>query len=387
MKVICWHFSARQIVRKSLFSRSERSERVTKVAEATASKPLKQRARARRTVKTKRSICFVTAKADLAGRCLRMAEGLQAEGYPVALYETSEFLRAPNPDFDVYVFHHPTLDFPQLRAVLTTLGKLRRILISDWDLPLFCDEIFGAEQSVERERGGSLKTTDYVAAMKLFTRLSAATAPLIELASLYQPDVELVTVPQSISPRQKDTTDVLNVATTPRNPKSLGFVCNTATAAADISVVYDLVFKILSEDPETTLTLFGEIDLPGPLLSHPQVFKDTALSPTDPHQDLAKVSCVVEPHADPVRDRCVSRLGFLQASLAGCQYIATPLPDLSSLKAPNLKLATSAEDWHDQILGAFQKAKNAKAARSAASYVKKNHSPNAALSSFQTMIA
>ncbi len=384
---MCWHFSARQIVSKSLFSRSERSERVTKVAEATASKPLKQRTRARRTVKTKRSICFVAAKADLAGRCLRMAEGLQAEGYPVALYETSEFLRAPNPDFDVYVFHHPTLDFPQLRAVLTTLGKLRRVLISDWDLPLFCDEIYGTEQTTQSERGDPLKTTDYVAAMKLFDRLTAATGPLIELASLYQPDVELVTVPQSISSRQKDTTEVLQVATTPRNPKSLGYACNAATAARDFSIVYDLVFKILSEDPETTLTLFGAIDLPGPLLSHPQVFQDTALSPTEPHQDLAKIACVIEPHADPVRDRCATRLGFLQASLAGCQYVASPLPDLNPLKAPNLKMATSAEDWHDQILGAFERAKTLRAARSAASYVKKNHSPSAALSSFQTMIA
>ncbi len=332
-------------------------------------------------------MCFVTAEADLAGRSARLAEGMQAAGSCVALYDTAEFFRAPNPDFDAYVFHHPTLDFPQLRNVVTSLGKLRRTLISDWDLPLFCDEIYGAEQPGRKGGDSPAKTTDYVAAMKLFDRLSAATAPLTELASLYQPDVELMTVPESISPRLKGSTDILQVPVTPRSPNSLGFVCRGPHASGDLALIYDVVFKIISEDSTCSLTLFGDLELPGPLLSHPRVTLQPDLSKTDPHLDLSTVACVIEPHADVARDRCASRLGFLQASLAGCQYIATPLPDLNALKAPNLRLASTEMEWHDHIRAALSAAKSLRAARSAASYVKKNHASTNALNNFKALLA
>ncbi len=360
---------------------------MTKVAEATASQTLQRRARARQTAKTRRSVCFVAAQADLQGRCLRLTEALQAAGYSVALYETIEFLRAPNPDFEAYVFHHPSLDFPQLRNVVTTLSNLRRVLISDWDLPLFRDEIYGAEQTGGAEGNEPRRTTDYVAAMKLFPRLSTATTPLTELASLYQPDVELMTVPETISARQKALADVLQVPVTPRNPKSIGFVCRTELAAADFGFIYDVVFKIIAEDPECQLTFFGPIELPGPIARNPRVTFEPALSQADPDLDLTKVACVIEPHVDVLRDRCTTRLGFLQASLAGCQYVATPFPDVSTLKAPNLQLATSLEEWHDHIREAFTRAKSVRAARSAASYVKKNHSSTAALSNLQTLLS
>lgn len=328
----------------------------------------------------------MTAQADISGRCLRLAEGLEASDNPVALYETSEFLRAPNPDFDAYVFHHPTLDSPQLRSVVTTLHKLRRNVISDWDRPLFCDEIYGAEQESPSENSTSRKTTDYVAAMKLFHRLSAATAPLLELASLYQPDAEMITVPECISPRLKDSVDILQLPVAPRNPKSIGYVCNAASAPDDIALVYDVVLKLLSEDADSRLVFFGPIELTGPLRSHPQVVYNPPLPADDPHHHLTQVACLLEPHADVERDRCCSRVGYLQASLAGCQYVASPLPDLSSLKAPNLKLAISGEDWYGHILAAFKSAQGVRAARSAAAYVKKNHSSTAALNNFLALI-
>lgn len=371
---------------KGLFSAGEPCVGVTTVAEATAPQSSHGRARSRRAAVPRRSVCIVAAQADISGRSLRLAEGLQASDSLVALYETSEFLRAPNPDFDVYVFHHPTLDNPQLRNVVNTLGKLRRILISDWNRPLFCDEIYGAEQSAAAAPNMSMKTTDYVAAMKLFRRMSAATAPLLELASLYHPDAELATVPECISPRAKDALDILQIQVTPRNPKSIGFVCNRSNSADDIGLIYDAIFKILSEDSECRLTFFGSIELTGPLRAHPQVIHAAALPKADPHHALSQVACVIEPHKKVERDRCTSRSGFLQASLAGCQYVATPLPDLSGLKAPNLKLATSEEEWYSHILGAFKSAQSMRAARSAASYVKKNHSSTTALNNFYTLI-
>ena len=318
---------------------------------------------------------------------MRLTEALQAAGYPVALYETIEFLRAPNPDFDAYVFHHPSLDYPQLRNVVTTLSNLRRALISDWDLPLFCDEIYGAEQMSRTDGDEPRRTTDYVAALKLFPRLSTATAPLTELASLYQPDVELMTVPETISTRQKALADVLQVPVTARNPKSIGYVVRNELAAEDFRSVHDVVFKILCEDPECQFTFFGSLEASGPITRHPRVSFEPALSASGPELDLTKVACVIEPHANVTRDRCATRLGFLQASLAGCQYIATPFPDLNALKAPNLKLATDLEEWHSHIRSAFTQAKSVRTQRSAASYVKKNHSATAALSNLQTLLS
>ena len=317
-----------------------------------------------------------------------MAEELQAGGHSVALHETDEFLRAPNPDFDAYVFHHPTLNHGQLRSVVTTLGNLRRIMISDWDMPLFCDEIYGAEQLGGQEQSTPLKTTDYVAAMKLFDRLSAATAPLAELASLYQPDVELMTVPDGVSARLKGLTDVLQIAVAPRNPRSIGYVSRGLNATSDLAVLYDVLFKIISEDSACTLTVFGPLDLPGPFERHPRVKQEAAVSASDPQLDLARVACVIEPHSDLKRARCVSRVGFLEASLAGCQYVASPLPDLIELPAaPNLKLATSAPEWHDHIQAALTSAQSSRAGRSAASYVKKNLTATAAMGQFQSFLA
>ena len=346
-----------------------------------------QKSRARQTAKTRRSVCFVTALIDEAGRCVRMAEGLQASGYSVALYETADFLRAPNPDFDAYIFHHPTVSYSQLRSVVSSLGNLRRTLISDWDMPLFCDEIFGAEQPAGQNGAPPLKTTDYIAAMKLFSRLSAATPPLAELASLYQPDVELMTVPDSISPRLKGMSDVLQLPVAPRNPKSLGFVAKTPHARADLALIYDVLFKIISEDSACTLTVFGPLDLPGPLMTHPRVKQEAPLSNLTPELDLARVACIIDPHADLKRDRCVSRIGFLQASLAGCQYIASPLPDLSGLDAPNLRLATTLSEWHDQIQDALASTQSLRAARSAASFAKKTHTASTTLTQFQSFLA
>ncbi|MEM1200366.1 MAG: hypothetical protein AAGI06_13760 [Pseudomonadota bacterium] len=316
-----------------------------------------------------------------------MAEGLQATGYSVALYGTVEFLRAPNPDFDAYIFHHPTVSHPQLRSVVSTLGNLRRTLISDWDLPLFCDEIVGAEQPASQSGDAPLKTTDYIAGMKLFKRLSAATSPLAELASLYQPEVELMTVPDAISPRLKGMSDVLQLPVAPRNPKSLGFVANSAHAASDLALIHDVLFKIISEDNACTLTIFGSVDLPGPLLTHPRVKREASPSTLTPELDLARVACIIAPHADTKRDRCASRIGFLQASLAGCQYVASPLPDLSGIDGSNLRLATNLSEWHDQIQEALVSTQSLRAARSAASYVKKSHASSTLLSQFQSFLA
>ena len=351
------------------------------------SQTLAQKSRGRPNAKTRRSVCFVTAWPNEAGRCVRMAEGLQSGGWSVSLYETADFLRAPNPDFDAYVFHHPTVSNAQLRSVVTTLGNLRRTLISDWDLPLFCDEIYGAEQPAEQNGGTPLRTTDYIAAMKLFRRLSAATFPLAELASLYQPDVELMTVPDSISPRLKGMSDVLQLPVAPRNPKSLGYVATGIHAASDLAVIYDVLFKIISEDSACTLTVFGAMGLPGPLLDHPRVKIEAALSKTSPELDLSRVACVIDPHANLKRDRCVSRIGFLHASLAGCQYVASPLPDLGDLEAPNLRLATSQAEWHDHIQEALAAAQSPRSARSAASFVKKTQTASNTLSQFQSFLA
>ena len=270
---------------------------------------------------------------------------------------------------------------------MSTLGNLRRTLISDWDLPLFCDEIFGSEQPAGQTGGTPLKTTDYIAAMKLFRRLSAATAPLAELASLYQPDVELMTVPDAISPRLKGMSDVLQLPVAPRNPRSLGFVAKSSHAASDLALIYDVLFKLISEDNACTLTVFGSLDLPGPLLTHPRVKREASPSTLTPELDLARVACIIAPHADMKRDRCVSRIDFLQASLAGCQYVASPLPDLSGLDAPNLRLATTQSEWHDHIQEALASAQSLRAARSAASYAKKSHASTTVLSQFQSFLA
>ncbi len=356
------------------------------VAEATPSKAQKTQSRTRQAAHPRRSVCFIAAKSDHLGRCTRLAEAVQTGGYPVAVYETSEFLRAPNPDFEAYVFHHPSAAYSQLRNVVTALQKLGRVIICDWELPLFCDEIYGVEHPGDANSPEPRRTTDYVAALKLFPRVSAANPAIAELASLYQPEAQLVTVPESISPRQKAIADALQASTTKRNPKALGFVCRDRMAAANFGLVHDLVCKLIAEDSERHLTIFGHMDLDGPLANHPRVTFKPALSPSAPNLDLTSVGCVVEPSAIPTQNRCATRANFLHASLAGCQYVATPLPDLAALKAPNLKFATTSAEWHDQLRNAVARATSAQAARSAASYVKKNHSSAAALSPFQTLL-
>ena len=295
----------------------------------------------------RRTICFVLS-AEAAGhaldhrpsryRCFHWAEALQAAGHIVTVAPLGTFLTAPNPDFEVYIFHRPSMADERLRTVLTALKKLKKTIIADLD-----EFVFGSE-----------RPSDQAQALGMFDKITLNTHALSDAVRAHVGNLDLHVTPDALPPSLAGMYQVRQCHLEARPPGALCYIAPEDGNGMAFRRIWDVVYKVLSEDEDASLTCFGELDAPDVLTSHPRVFFRPRELPVYRTMTLAEFGCVLAPLLPGDHSRCASRADYIETTLAGARYICSPFPDLPPLRQANLKTAITPSDWYEQLVFAVE---------------------------------
>ncbi len=268
-----------------------------------------------------------------------MAEALQGAGHIVAIYPLGTFLTAPNPDFEIYVFHRPSTADTRLRTVLTALRQLRRITIADIDRHIF----------EEDDSGKPGRDEDEVLGLQLFEKVTVPSHALADAVRNNRSGADIHVAPDSLPKSLLGLHEARESHLQARPTKSLVYVHPPEASGQPFRDIWDVLYTVINEQRGVTLTNFGEMDAPDTLRRHPGVTIEPPLLRPYRITTYSRFDCVLAPTLPGPLSRCDSRADYMEATLAGSSFISSPLPDLPPLRQPNLKIAPSPAEWYEHL--------------------------------------
>lgn len=283
-------------------------------------------------------------------RCYNFANELTRRGHSASVISQQNFqaIYKDLPKFDAYIFHRPYLTQELSDFLLET--DENRITIADFDDLIF-DVRYADLTPMVRVRGGESRSVrSYLSkthdAASLFTNFSLSTSPLKTHAEDMFSGSKAIVVSNSIDPgfiglsraaRQDNPLE--------KRPYALGYFSGTATHDKDFSMITPYIYDFLKKSG-------GRILLVGPLKVSEklaelgdQVVTKPLVSFHELARTMAECAIVLAPLEDTVFTRSKSGLKFFEAALAGCDVIATPIPDIDRFDSPLLHKCNTPEEW------------------------------------------
>lgn len=311
----------------------------------------------------RKTICFIseTGRADrplldpsVRYRAYHPAEALGRIGHFCTIYSAAQFYKNPTFDYDVYVFHRPNMARSGFSEVITTLRRLGRILIADYD-----DLIFGGEEIAlisSAVKNGTLTPETAIEAfssnlegLQAFDRVTVSTTPLAEKVREFNPGADVRVVPNIIPESVLSFHTGLGTTFRQRSPFLVGYFAGTKSHDRDFPVVEAALHRALSENNRMHLLVVGPVVMPRGLVSLPNVTVAPVVNYLRLPGLMAMCATVIAPLENSAFNACKSRVKFLEAALSGCRLIASPIPDMQTIGTDHLTLAATANDWHEAL--------------------------------------
>lgn len=287
-------------------------------------------------------------------RCFNFANELIRRGHSATVMSQQNFEKTYSslPDYDAYIFHRPHLT-PTLSNFLIN-AEHDQLIVADFDDFIF-DVRYADMTPMVRVRGEkSAAAKLYISknhdAASLIKNFTLSTAPLKNHIEDIFPESNAIVLSNSIDPgfiglsriaRQNNPVE--------KRPYALGYFSGTATHDKDFALIAPLIFDRLKKSGERIL-LVGPLKIPESLealgdqvVTHPLVsFHELA-------QTMAQCATVLAPLENTMFTLSKSGLKFFEAALAGCDVIATPIPDIDRFDSPLLHKCTTLDDWADAL--------------------------------------
>jgi glycosyltransferase involved in cell wall biosynthesis len=307
-----------------------------------------------------KSVCFISETGrherpildgSVRYRCYHLASELKELGYLVGVCSATEFYNAPHTDYDVYVFHRPNAARTNFAKTLNLLRRSGRTLIADYDDLIFGDAHVALESSAAKNGTQTipkiLKAFAFnLEALAQFDVVTTSTEPLSRWARQYHPGARVHVVPNVIPSWMVSLHAELGTPWRTRPASTIGYFAGTKSHDHDFPIVQEVLHRILSEDRHRQLLIVGPVAVPSGLASLPNVLSCNVVSYSRLPALMTKCSTVIAPLEESSFNECKSRVKFLEAALAGCHLVATPIPDMQELEGKGLSLARSADDWY-----------------------------------------
>lgn len=283
-------------------------------------------------------------------RCYHLAEALRGKGYRCVVVSLSEFLKHPSYIYDAYVFHRPNVGDPRFEACLDDLRRLNKILVADYD-----DLIFGeAEEALTSSvfKNG-LRPAEQIteifrknlAALTLFEKFTTSTGPLREQVLRHKPDGHCAVVPNALPESVLAISREKQFHLEPRPSNVVGYFAGTKSHDKDLPIAEEGLLGFLDADPEGKLLVVGPVTLPDSLLAHKRVEQRGVVDYLQLPLLMRQCSSVIAPLERTIFNDCKSRVKFLEASLAGCRLVATPIPDIGIAAEGWASLPKNSAEW------------------------------------------
>jgi hypothetical protein len=287
-------------------------------------------------------------------RCFNFASELVRRGHSATVISQLSFqnIYKQLPRYDAYVFHRPYLTHELSEFLLEHSDD--KLLIADFDDLIF--DVRHAEMTpMVRVRGGDSKAVrSYLSktsdAASLFSKFSLSTEPLKDHASELFPHAKSMVLGNSIDPGFIGLSRIARKnSPISGRPFSLGYFSGTASHDKDFAMITPIIVERLKNTGERIL-LVGPLVIPQELLS---LGSQVVVSPLVSFHELAKTMAqcvtVLAPLEDTVFTRAKSGLKFFEAALAGCDVIATPIPDIDRFDSPLLHKCRNMSEWEIAI--------------------------------------
>lgn len=309
-------------------------------------------------------ICFVTETGrgdrpildpSVRYRCYHFAEELSKSGYIVSIYSAKQFYSDIIADYDTYIFHRPNIGRLNFERTVMFLQQQGRRIIADYD-----DLIFGdAETALESSavKNGTLTPPLAIAAfssclraMDLFDHFTASTEPLAKQIRRHRPEAMVAITPNFLPNALVEMHQALGTPDRPRYGRNIGYFAGTKSHNLDFPIVAPALARFLSEDRRIHFTAVGPVELPGSIASLPNVRQMGAVAYSRLPDLMSGFATVIAPLEKSLFNECKSRVKFLEACLAGCRLVATPIPDMVTAGNDSLAFANNDDDWYENLL-------------------------------------
>ena len=289
-------------------------------------------------------------------RCFNFANELTRRGHSATVISQVKFQNTYKtlPHYDAYVFHRPYLTQELSEFLLEHNDE--KLLIADFDDLIF--DVRHAEQTpMVRVRGGDSKAVrSYLSktsdAASLFNNFTLSTAPLRDHAEELFPGGTSIVLSNSIDPGFIGLSRIARQSSPiGERPYALGYFSGTASHDKDFAMIAPIIAERLRKTNEKIL-LVGPLVIPQELL---ELGEQVVVSPLVSFHELAKTmarcATVLAPLEDTIFTLSKSGLKFFEAALAGCDVIATPIPDIDRFDSPLLHKCKTLADWEVAING------------------------------------
>lgn len=309
-----------------------------------------------------RSVCFVSETGrrerplldgSVRYRCYHMAQELTKRGIIASVVAASDFHAMPHANYDAYVFHRPNAARPNFTRTIATLRKLGRVTVADYDDLIFGDADVALESSAARN--GTLDEVAVVRAfssnldgLRNFDRVTASTPPLAQWARHYHPDAMVTVSPNFLPTALIQMHRALGTPTRPRPATTIGYFAGTRSHDHDLPIVQEVLHRVLSEQPDRQLLVVGPVKMPVGLAALPNVLVSDVVAYEHLPFAMTRCATVIAPLEDSRFNNCKSRVKYLEAMLAGCRLVASPIDDMTRL-GEGVTLARSQDDWYDAL--------------------------------------
>ncbi|MBI6941493.1 hypothetical protein JET76_09085 [Pseudomonas putida] len=291
-------------------------------------------------------------------RCFNFANELIKRGHSATVISQVRFqeIYKELPKYDAYIFHRPYLT-QELSEFLQEHNE-QELIIADFDDLIF-DVRYAELTPMVRVRGGDTKSVrSYLSktydAASLFNRFTLSTSPLKEHASELFPGAEALVLSNSIDPGFLGLSRIAR-RTNPvgERPYALGYFSGTASHDKDFAMIAPLIAKRIIKTGEKIL-LVGPLEIPECLKAlESQVVAHPLVSFHELAKTMAQCETVLAPLEDTIFTLSKSGLKFFEAVLAGCNVIATPIPDIDRFDSPLLKKCRNIDEWEEAFTSTF----------------------------------
>jgi hypothetical protein len=287
-------------------------------------------------------------------RCFNFANELIRRGHSATVISQVNFqnIYKDLPQYDAYIFHRPYLTQELSEFLLEHNDD--KLIIADFDDLIF-DVRYAELTPMIRVRGGDTKSVrSYLSkthdAASLFNNFTLSTVPLKEHVQEMFPQGKSIVLSNSIDPGFIGLSRIARqnnpVAT---RPYALGYFSGTASHDKDFSMITPIIIERLQRTGEKIL-LVGPLVVPDDLLKlGAQVVVKPLVSFHELAKTMAQCVTVLAPLEDTIFTLSKSGLKFFEAVLAGCDVIATPIPDIDRFISPLLHKCKTLEDWGQAI--------------------------------------
>ena len=234
-----------------------------------------------------RRVCFVSQTTQLQRplldgstryRCYHPAEGLAAVGIACVVTTLESFLEDPSLDFDLYVFHRPTMRLPRFGAVLNSLRRAGKRLVADYDDLIFGSAELAVASSIFKNghRSEPEAVDSFVSnlkAMQAFDVVTTSTMPLAERVREFHPTARVTVVPNVMSQRAIELHDGLGSRVGDPASNLIGYFSGTHSHDLDFTIAAEPMLTVLAEEPTLHFLVVGPVLLCEELARHPRVVR------------------------------------------------------------------------------------------------------------------